>query len=141
MNLGKGWFSAVLISIASLTLLASLGCGEKAKGTSLDAAIVPGADFFVRLDVGSARQSAFGKYLEQMQHDLSEEPSSASQWSKFDIGDRLIKATGLKRDDVTAILVSGDVDSVNPRGPEQRGRNRQSQRGVGCKPGKTPRHR
>ena len=44
------------VGLGALVLLAASGCGKKKpEGPSLNAAVVPGADFTIRVDIASAR--------------------------------------------------------------------------------------
>lgn len=97
--------------LTTLVLFTASGCGEKKpEGPSINAAIVPGADFTVRIDVAAARGSAIGRMLEEL-HDTE---GSDAPVPESETLDQLMKATGLGKDDLTEILVTADVESIDP---------------------------
>lgn len=109
---GRFRYTGTAIAVlTTLAFLAASGCGEKkVEGPSLNAAIVPGADVTVRVDVASARASAIGKVIEEFQDSegIDAPVPESETWEK------LMKATGLEKDDLTEILATADVGSIDP---------------------------
>jgi hypothetical protein len=104
-----------VLALGALVLFTASGCGKKKpEGPSLNAAIVSGADLAVRVDIASARGSAIGKMFDEFQDaEKSDAPVPASvpdseRWNK------LMEATGLGKDDLTDILITADVENIDP---------------------------
>ena len=101
--------------LTTLVLFTASGCGEKKpEGPSINAAIVPGADFTVRVDVAAARGSAIGKMLEELQETEGGDAPMAATVPESETLDKLMKATGLEKEDLTEILVTVDAESIDP---------------------------
>jgi hypothetical protein len=113
---GRSWFTGAAIAVlTTLTFLTASGCGEKKpEGLSLNAAIVPGADVTIRVDVASARASAIGKMIEEFQESEGSDAPLPAAVPESETWEKLMKATGLEKDDLTEILATADVGSIDP---------------------------
>ena len=105
---------AALLLLATVPLLTP-GCGEKAESSvaSLDAAVVPGADFSGRIDYRTARKSPAVNTILR----LREEKSPVAARADEEQAREFEAAAGFSRDDLLTVLFSGDVDGVDPGNP------------------------
>jgi len=106
------------LAVCSLIILA--GCSDRADSSrrSLDAAVVPGADFSLSIDYGDVRRSAVAgnirKGAKEGHREYREERIRG-----------LEAATGITRDDLGAVLFTADLDKVDlesASGPEEVGK-------------------
>jgi hypothetical protein len=91
---------------------------DQATAGALEAAIVPGADFILRLDLKSARRAPIYNTLKALQ---DEKPNAELPLSSLnDVSKKLEAKLGLKEEDVDSLLLSADLDGVklSPLGPD-----------------------
>jgi hypothetical protein len=106
---------AAITVLGALLLFTASGCGEKKpEGPSLNAAIVPEADFMVRFDVASARGSAIGKMIEEIQDVEGSAAPLPASLPESETWNKLMEATGLGKDDLTEILMTASVGGIDP---------------------------
>ncbi len=94
------------LGLLCLTVVAcrSNGGTEGASGNGLQAAVVPGADFLMRIDYRAMTQS---QVLEKLK--ATETTSTPTdRWAKF------LETTGLGAESLEGLLVSMDLDSIDP---------------------------
>lgn len=82
----------------------SVSTAEQTSKRAIDAAIVPNADFIVRIDVNAIRQAPITRQLENTQDNPVE---SRPAYAKFQ------QATGLSKDDVLAVILSANTANFN----------------------------
>jgi len=100
-----------------IVMLPLTGCGGKKSGprlNPLDAAIVPNADFIVRCDVKSLRETPIGKKIEGMRAEkekLNPMPAARAEQQA-----QLEKATGMKGDDINFVALTADLSGIDFKG-------------------------
>ena len=101
--------SRMLVCLAATATLFASGCNgsntpvstaEQTSQHALDAAIVPNADFVVRIDVNAIRQAPVIKQLENAKGNAV---GSNPEYEKFQ------QVTGLSKDDVQAVVLSANT--------------------------------
>jgi hypothetical protein len=108
-----GWTGRVsaAVALAAPLLLASCGGGgDEGAAASLGAAMVPGADLVVRVDVGGLRDASIFAGSEP-EEPVANDPAEGGD-TDFD-GARFLEITGLTPDDVVSVLVTADLDDVD----------------------------
>lgn len=112
MTVKKRTTRVLVYGIVTWTLLAG-GCNSSQESAStaehtskpaIDAAIVPNADFIVRIDVNAIRQASIIKQLENAQGNSVE---TQPAYEKFQ------QATGLSKDDVQAVVISANTTNFD----------------------------
>jgi hypothetical protein len=104
-------------ALATLSLLAFSGCSDRSDSSrrSLDASVVPGADFSLSVDYGDVRRSAVAGSIRR----AAKEGHREYREEKIR---ELEAATGITRDDLGAVLFTADVDELDldsSNGPEE----------------------
>jgi hypothetical protein len=84
----------------------------------LDAAVIPGADLVLHLNLQSIRQSPIYKTLDALS--AASATGAPSPLNMGDAGQQLEKILGIKEADVIAIVLSADLDGIamSPMGPD-----------------------
>jgi hypothetical protein len=95
-------------ALAAFSLLAFAGCSDRSGSSrrSLDAAVVPGADFSLSIDYGEVRRSPVAGSIRK---DAKE---GHREYRETKIRE-LEAATGITRDDLEVILFTADVDDLD----------------------------
>lgn len=93
----------------TIILLAGCSGGSDGPEKTARAAIVPGADIFGRIDYGSYRASAAAETIRNRRF----EQNPALVEAEEERTRKLEEATGVKADDLRAILFSGDLDGID----------------------------
>jgi hypothetical protein len=101
--------------LATILVLLAAGCRGKAahQYPATDDALVPNADVIVRCNITSLRESPIGKKIEQLK--TEREKANPALAEKGDREVKLEKATGLTKEDVTAILMSASLAGINSK--------------------------
>lgn len=98
---------SVFSSILSLSVAFTAGCGtnRRAENTGCRAAIVPGADIVIAIDIADLRASAIWQLIEARASGANEPVPTTKE-------KRLTEVTGLTRDDLIASLISADTEGI-----------------------------
>jgi len=108
---------AALIPFLGMTLVLPLaGCRGKSapRANPLDAAIVPKADFILRCDVKSLRETPIGKKIRQIKDEnekVNPVPAGRAEQQA-----QIEKATGLKGEDINFVLISANLSGIDFKG-------------------------
>lgn len=96
------------ILLCGIALSSPPGCSREGGNRTLEAAIVPGADLVGSLDYRKA--AAAPAFVEVSRAGEKRTPTAPSGWEERVVA--LERATGLSRDDVTALRFSADLDTL-----------------------------
>jgi len=96
--------------MAGAVLLASCG-GAPEGAATLEAAIVPGADLVIRVDVQALRSATLCGDAKAEEPAADGETPEKSEDPEFD-GEHFLEVTGLTADDLLSVLVTADLDQV-----------------------------
>jgi hypothetical protein len=101
--------SLLVLVLATILALPMAGCRGKTtpRNRAIDAALVPNADVVVRCDIASLLQSPLGKKIQELKKEREKANPALTEKSSQEV--ELEKATGLTKDDMTAILVSASM--------------------------------
>ena len=99
--------------LTTVLVLLAAGCRGKAapRYPAINDALVPNADVVVRCDIKSVLESPVGKKIQQLKTEREKANPALAQKSDGEV--QFEKATGLTKDDVTAILASASLAEIN----------------------------
>lgn len=103
----------LLIPALALTLL--VGCGKRKPRPSIEAGIVPAADFICRINLEAIGKTPIGARLQER----VDQPANPTQALLHNARLQFEATTGITHEDVTTILLSGAVDNFTAKNFDQ----------------------